>query len=129
MRWGWAYNCGPIVLRGVVRLGDGKDSQVDADGNGSRELPHRPCEPSRIVEGLSKDLLVLLCGSPLTQQRRWVNVPLERYGRDGRRFGGYYSTVFHEEWRYNFGSRYLMRVVTLENGRVVDVQSGDRGAE
>jgi hypothetical protein len=125
----WYYNFGPNLLLRVIRLRDGKIAQIDADGYGFSELPHPPCEPSRIVEGLSKYRLVLLCGSPLTQQRRWVNVPLERYGRDGRRFGGYYSTVFQEEWIYNFGSRYLMRVVTLENGRVVDVQNGDRGAD
>jgi hypothetical protein len=126
----WYYNFGPNLLLRVIRLRDGKIAQIDADGYGFSELPHPPCEPSRIVEGLSKYRLILQCGQPLTQQARWVSVPLERYGRDGRRrYGGYYSTVFQEEWIYNFGSRYLMRVVRLENGRVVDVQNGDRGAD
>ena len=36
--------------------------------------------------------------------------------------------VFREEWVYDFGPNLFMRVLTLDNGRVVQVDNGARGS-
>lgn len=126
----WYYNFGPNLLLRVLRLRDGQVVEIDADGYGFSEPPHPPCDPSRIVEGLSKYRLVLMCGAPLTRRSLPMLVPYDRWGRRAYGFrGGYFVQVHREEWVYNFGSRRFMRMVILEDGRVVDVQDGDRGSD
>jgi len=48
----------------------------------------------------------------------------------GHRYGHpqtYGSVVVEEDWIYDFGPRYLYRVVTLTAGRISNVESGRRG--
>lgn len=125
----WYYNFGSSQLLRVVRLRAGSVSDIDTDGYGYDALPSPPCNPQAIVEGLSKYRLFLLCGPPLTRRVQALVAPYDRYGRPGYDPHGYSSPVYREEWTYNFGSAYLMRLVTLENGKVIDVENSDRGAD
>ena len=120
----WTYNFGSNQLLRVVRLRHGKVVAIEADGYGFDRLPQPPCDPLDIVRGLSKYRLTVHCGEPARRKSAQVYTPLQARGRV---YPGLLEPVYREEWIYNFGSSYLLRIVTLENGRVTDVQNGDRG--
>lgn len=125
----WYYNFGSSQLLRVVRMRNGKVVNIDSDGYGFDRPPTPPCNPLDIVQGLSKFRLVLNCGEPATQKSVSVLVPLHPRSGYGSYGGGtsFVTPVQRDEWVYNFGSSYLLRIVTLENGRVTDVQNGNRG--
>lgn len=124
----WYYNFGPSQLLRILRLRNGRLVSIDTDGYGYAEPQGAACEPSRIVPGLSKYRLLLLCGEPATRESLPILAPLRRH-RGGEIVPGYVQPVFRERWVYNFGERYLLRVVTLENGRVTEVATESRGYE
>lgn len=121
----WTYNFGPNQLLRVLRLRNGRIVSIDSDGYGYNEPGGGRCESEDLVPGLSKLRLLLSCGEPLTRK----SLGLLRSYDHGRRPGyrDRYEAVWREEWVYNFGSRKLMRILIIEDGRIVDVQSGNRG--
>ena len=121
----WTYNFGSNQLLQAVHLRAGKVSRIDSDGYGFEPEPPRACHPIDLVDGLSKYRLVTLCGPPLTRESYGTLRPLRR--RDGRIVNGSLLPVYREKWVYDFGPQYLLQIVTLENGRVTDVESGARG--
>ncbi|GAC1629056.1 MAG: hypothetical protein NVS9B10_19700 [Nevskia sp.] len=127
----WTYNFGPNQLLRILRFRDGRLNAIETDGYGFRAPGNGRCAPTAIIGGLSKYRLVSACGEPATKRALGYLVPDRRRGFD--RDGGELSRGFRlqpsyrEEWTYNFGARYLLRRVMLENGRVVDVEDGERG--
>lgn len=123
----WYYDFGPSQLLRILRLRDGRVAEIETDGYG---LPPGPgtCAPLAIVEGLSEYRLLRLCGAPLSRRSQEVLVPwTHRPGDAPVARAGAWQPVHREEWVYNFGARHLLRIVTLEDGRVSDVQNGERG--
>ena len=124
----WYYNFGPNQLLRVVRLRNSRIVAIDSEGYGFYEDGQRRCAPADLVPGMSKFRVVLACGEPLTRESSSL---MRRVDDGSQRFppgyGDYLTPVYREEWVYNFGSRYLLRILTLENGRVVDVENGSRG--
>lgn len=130
----WTYDFGPQKLLRLVTLRNGQISNIDSDGYGFPRGAPKRCEPQRLIEGLSKYRLVQQCGEPLTRRSENILKPLDRqpeiYRNNGYPYAyrnQYVTPVFREEWVYNFGSRSPMRRITLEDGRVTDVESIDRG--
>lgn len=131
----WTYDFGPQQLLQLVTLRNGQISAIDSDGYGfARQLTPPRCEPRRVVEGLSKYRLVAQCGEPLTRRSEnalraaYRQSEIYRNGLDPYAYRHQYLTpVYREEWVYNFGSRSPMRRVILEDGRVTNVESIDRG--
>jgi hypothetical protein len=131
----WTYDFGPQKLLRLVTLRNGQISQIETDGYGFTPSAAPPrCEPRRVVEGLSKYRLVMLCGEPVTKRSENSLRPLyarpEIYRGEGGTYAyrnQYVTPVYREEWVYNFGSRSPMRRVILEDGRVTDVETIDRG--
>lgn len=131
----WTYNFGPQQLLRVVRLRNARVVDIASDGYGFAEPQEsrRRCSPDQLIEGMSKYRLLMACGAPLTrtlvQQGLQPYRPRYRngYPGNGTRLDGPYVDVFREEWVYDFGPNVFMRVLSLENGRVRDIQNGDRG--
>ncbi len=127
----WTYDFGPSQLLRIVRLRNARVVAIDAEGYGFTRpgdgAPPRSCAPETIATGLSKYRLLRLCGAPLTRSLRQGFRPGYAPG-DPRYRPGLYSAVYQEEWVYDLGPRYFMRVVTIENGRVSSVENGGRGA-
>ncbi|MES1945597.1 hypothetical protein PC39_15819 [Salinisphaera sp. PC39] len=117
----WVYNPGPGRLLSILRFRNGRLQSVGNDGYGFAVPGPRDCEPNRIVPGMSKYRLLETCGEPMQRDAIVLNRPLRH------RPGGYFVTVRREKWLYNFGSSRLQREVTLENGVVTDVTTGERG--
>ena len=130
----WTYDFGPQKLLQLVTLRNGQISDVDTDGYGFNPNPNPRCEPRRVIEGLSKYRLVAQCGEPITKRaenalKALYNRPeIYRGNGEGSSYRNQYVTpIYREEWVYNFGSRHPMRRVILEDGRVTNVESLDRG--
>jgi len=130
----WTYNFGPNRLLQQLRFRDGRLDSIHSGGYGFNADEPGHCGPSTIVAGLSKYELLHDCGEPISKRAETVLVPLVRDGPVYRRpdgvyayQGGYQREVFREHWVYNFGANYFLRDVTLENGKVIDVEDGERG--
>lgn len=128
----WIYDFGPNQLLRVLKIRNGRLIDIESDGYGFAAPKERRCTSNEIAEGLSKYRLLRVCGQPLTRRNLGRVQSLQRRPHDGLRGYGrsralFPVEVYREEWVYNLGSRYLLRVVTLEDGMVSDVQNGDRG--
>lgn len=118
----WYYNFGSSRLLHVLRFRNGKLTAIDTDGYGFDEA-RRSCRPNEIVTGMSQFSLMSRCGTPDARERR---IELRSFPRKG----GHRThpiSVRVDEWIYNFGPSSFIRIVTLVNGRVDEVETGDRG--
>jgi hypothetical protein len=118
----WYYNFGPSRLVHVLRFRNGKLTQIDTDGYGFNE-DAGSCNPHDIFTGMTQFMLLARCGPPDARERRLELRSFPR--RDGRR--SYPVTVRVDEWIYNFGPASFIRIVTLVNGRVDEIETGNRG--
>lgn len=125
----WTYNFGSSQLLRVLLVRGGRVEHIGAEGYGFPTPTDRRCGATDIKPGHGKYWLLMHCGEPLTRVADYVFYSEPRHPhalhRGMRR--GAVAPVYREEWTYNFGSNKLQRLVTLENGRVVDVQTGSRG--
>jgi hypothetical protein len=125
----WTYNWGSSQLLRVLRFRNGRLQKIDSDGYGFADDGPGDCTQSGITHGMSKYRLVAQCGEPVTKTADITQVPVDRYERvyDPRYQYNSWETVFREEWVYNFGPSRFMRIVHLDNARVIDVEFGARG--
>lgn len=128
----WTYNFGRNQLLHVLKLRHGRLVDIRTDGYGFAPAAYPRCAPNRIVDGLSKYRLLASCGEPLT--RRDVGFVTALKPRHRREYGGlstsrghYPVEVYREEWVYNFGSNAFLKIVTLDDGAVSEVENGERG--
>lgn len=118
----WTYNFGPSRLLHVLRFRNGKLVRIDTDGHGYDEHS-RVCDPYDITLGMSQYALLSRCGPPDERERR---LELRSFPtHHGRRTHPVTARV--DEWIYNFGPSSFIRVVTLVDGRVDEIETGDRG--
>ena len=119
----WTYNFGASRLIQILHFRHGRLESIRADGYGFDNPPASRCEPSEIVTGLSKFGLLHRCGTPLTRESY---DGLVRYHPGQPR---YMEPIRREVWVYDFGADTRLRIVTLRNGRVVSVESGEAGSD
>ena len=126
----WFYNQGSNKLIQVVQLRRGRVRDITTDGRGFNSQPS--CEPHFIEEGWSDYELFRRCGEPDVLVR-FEDVPRPnlsnrsdyRFGPSRRLYNG--PLIWAEEWQYNFGQRHLTRLIRLENGKIVDIETGNYG--
>jgi hypothetical protein len=126
----WTYNFGSNKLLRLLLFRNGRLDEIDSEGYGFAEARSARCAYSDIRSGMSKYRLLARCGEPLTRTADTLWVPyVQRHPHhpDLRGLQNSVTRVFREEWIYNFGASQLLRIVTLENGRITDVQTGRRG--
>lgn len=115
----WYYNDGPRRLIQIFVFRNGELVREETGGHGFNRFSARGCSPYDINRGMSKFELLTRCGEPVYRDSRWQIVP-------GYRFHPGAATRV-DEWVYNFGPNQFIRRVRIVDGRVVDVQLGDRG--
>jgi hypothetical protein len=119
----WHYNFGSSRLLHVLRFRNGRLTSIDTAGYGFDENNGGRCRPGEIVFGMTQFALLAQCGEPDARERR---IELRSFPRkDGHRT--YPVSVRVDEWLYNFGPSSFIRIVTLINGRVDEVETGERG--
>jgi hypothetical protein len=118
----WYYNFGPSRLLHVLHFRNGRLTRIDTDGHGY-DGSGGGCSPYEIVFGMTQYALLSRCGPPDARERRLELRSLPRRGG----LHTYPITVRVDEWIYNFGPAHFIRIVTLVNGRVDEIETGDRG--
>lgn len=120
----WYFHRGPDRLMRRVTFHNGRLVSTETLGYGVSGEPGRgTCEPRALSAGLSMGEIVARCGPPAFRES-W-------YGRRSVRFGGlteHNVLVRYETWGYDFGPNKFTRYVTFENGRITNVETGDRGS-
>ena len=111
----WYYNFGPQQLLRRLTFRDGVLIAQDTLGYGVDEIGH-DCDPNRALDGISAGELVARCGEPASRRNRSEAIvhrprPGIELWRDQRR----------EEWIYDSGGLRSVRLVQLEDGRVIGV--------
>src|SRR5512138_79997 len=80
------------------------------------------CGNRVITQGDPADKVLQFCGSPVSTQTRHAERPyIDELGRSYL-YRGLVEEVLIEEWTYNLGPNQFMRLVRIENGRVVEVK-------
>lgn len=130
----WTYNFGPNRLLQQLRFRNGKLQSIHSGGYGFNPDTQGQCGPGDIVVGMTKYQLLHNCGEPVSKHAEELLAPTVPDGALYRRpdgvyayRGGYQRQVYREQWVYNFGPNYFLRKVILENGKVTDVENGNRG--
>jgi hypothetical protein len=116
----WYYNFGPQRLLVRLLFRDGRLAREESLGYGVSEIGG-DCNLDGLPAGTPGGEIVARCGTPSTRNTR-QRTEVRRDGRGNERF----SQVRLEEWIYDIGRNRLMRVLTLENGRLLEVNSESR---
>lgn len=115
----WYYNPGPqsFIRRLIFR--NGKLVRVDSLGYGFHVSDSPSCGISTLRHVKTEYELLARCGAPRSKQMEWRAPTLQN------RFDNWQAAqpVLVQEWLYEFSSNQFRQVVTLKNGRVVDVES------
>jgi hypothetical protein len=80
------------------------------------------CDGALVDEGDSKAEVLIKCGEP-----DWTTRWSEDFVGDAGAISSYRISSEKERWLYNLGPRSFMRILLFENGRLVDVTTGERG--
>jgi hypothetical protein len=118
----WYYEFGPNRLVRVLRFRNDQLVDVDTGGYSFGDEVRGNCQPQDIEPGLSKFELIVLCGQPDARES-WTEFRSDRLGD----VFTYPVTVRVDEWIYSFGSNQFIRYVTLVNGRITKVETGEHG--
>jgi len=120
----WIYNFGANSFLRFLLFENGRLVEIATGERGydERRSAAGPCDPGRFHVGLSQYELLQQCGAPFFKDSR----------REEREFAvskGVRKRVLAriEEWTYNLGPDQFLRILTFENGKLVDVRTGDRG--
>lgn len=117
----WQYNFGPQKLMRFLRFRNGRLTRVETGPHGFIR-PAERCEPFEITEGLSMLELLSRCGEPKLVERR-----IAEHGYSLGPAGPFFPTGTPvEDWIYDFGRNRFYRIVTIIDGKVIDIVNSDR---
>jgi len=117
----WTYNFGPSRLLYLLRFRRGKLVNIETVGHGFSTHDRHACSTDQLVPDLTKYRLLQLCGPPDQREHTFLLRPEHRGAH------GVFTPIRREVWIYNFGERRLLREITLENSRVVEIDTRGRG--
>jgi hypothetical protein len=117
----WQYNFGPQNLMRFLRFRNGRLTSIQTGPHGFSS-PSEKCRPFEISEGLSMLELLSRCGEPMLIERR-----IAEHDYDFRPTGPFFPAGTPlEDWIYDFGRNHFFRIVTIIDGKVIDIASSDR---
>lgn len=123
----WTYDLGPNQFIRVFEFSAGRLQSISFDGYGFATGAQPQCQPSALTTGMSAYRLQRSCGPPDSIDVLEVLAPPRPLLRPPAAQTYSVIATHRERWVYNFGPRHLLRIITLENGRVTDIELGDRG--
>jgi hypothetical protein len=80
------------------------------------------CGNNIVDVGDSKIEVLAKCGEPALKEEVGEDFTRERDSRESRK-----AKRYVEKWTYNFGSTRFIYVLTIRDGRVIDISSEDKG--
>jgi hypothetical protein len=120
----WTYNLGPDRFMRIFKLKDGRVVEMRIGDYGYAEggASQSQCGAQSVSVGDSALEVMAKCGEPAWKDER-QEIIRERLDDETER--KVYIKV--EEWTYNFGPNQFLRIFTLRNGKVTNIQTGNRG--
>lgn len=119
----WVYNFGPNAFLEFLSFDNGRLVGIAARGYGyGGRGAARSCGQEKLQTGLSQYEILQRCGEPFFRDSRREQ-RLTTVERGARRL----LDLRIDEWTYNFGPNQFLRILTFENGQLVNVRTGDRG--
>ena len=116
----WYYNFGPRRLMVRLLFLNGRLEHEETLGYGVSNLGDS-CNLDALPAGTSAGEIVAYCGEPAGRRnQRRANVRRDNFGNER------YTPVRVEEWTYDLGDARLLRVLTLQNGRLQNVDTEGR---
>lgn len=119
----WIYNPGPLHLLLSVRFRDGR--VVASESLGPGFAPDRRdvdrCRSGLFDVGEPRVTIENLCGNPSDEESRTDHRGRTAFGRSER------VDVRVQGWTYDLGPRYFKQKFWFENGRLLRIETGDRG--
>ncbi|MBL8298334.1 MAG: DUF2845 domain-containing protein [Rhodanobacteraceae bacterium] len=116
----WYYNFGPRKLMVRLLFLNGHLQQEETLGYGVTTLGDS-CNLDSLSTGTSAGEIIARCGQPAAR-RNQRRAEVNRDSRGNER----YTPIRVEEWTYDFGDSRLLRVLTLQNGRLQRVDAEGR---
>ncbi|MDQ3797443.1 MAG: DUF2845 domain-containing protein [Pseudomonadota bacterium] len=116
----WYYDFGSNQFVRMLRFRNNRLVSVKIGGYGSDYVQRGYCDPQEINPGLSEFELLRRCGAP---DSRYSHTEFR-----SQRIGAVLTqpvSVQVDEWIYTFGNNQFIRYVTLVNGRVTRVETGE----
>ena len=122
----WTYNLGPERFMRIFKLQDGKvvDKWLGNYGFAKERANQPQCSVLSISVGDSAAEVAAKCGEP-TLKDQLEEITQEQLDANTSR--KVYVTVEH--WTYNFGPNQFLRILTIRNGKVMNIEAGDYGYE
>lgn len=119
----WAYNFGPTQLLRYLHFLNGTLQSIETGEHGftAGATGNRACQLDQLQDGMHKIDVVRRCGKPDFTDRRHD----QRSFASGGMTRSYAITV--DEWTYNLGPTRFLTTLVFENGRLTDIQRGERG--
>ena len=116
----WYYNFGPRKLMVRLLFLNGRLEREDTLGYGVTRIGDS-CSLDSYPTGTSAGEIVAYCGLPASRtEQREALIRRDGLGRER------YRPLRRETWTYDLGSSRLLRVLTLENGRLQGVDTERR---
>ena len=119
----WYYNHGPRRLLRTLRLRGDRIIAIESAGYGFAPEAPGSCRPEDLRTEMSTLELLARCGEPADREQR-VRPFAQRVGTPF----AYNSVVLEEQWIYDFGPQRFYRIITLIDGRVTSIDTGNRGS-
>jgi hypothetical protein len=116
----WYYNFGPRKLMVRLLFLNGRLAREETLGYGVNTLGES-CNLDGLAAGTSAGEIIAYCGEPAGRRQQRQAVVRRDNFRNER-----YTPVRVEEWTYDLGDARLLRILTLQNGRLQRVDAEGR---
>ncbi len=115
----WYYNPGPQRFIQRLTFRNGRLARVESLGYGFHPPRSGRCSLNTLRHVQNEYELIARCGEPASKRIEWqLPRPLGRYEN-----WQVLQPVLIQQWLYDFSDNQFRQVVTLRNGRVVEIQS------
>ena len=118
----WYYNPGP---QGFIRRLEFRDGVLRSEhslGYGFAGDNDGDCSAARVQQGTTEFELVARCGEPVSKRVTWQTLPSGHH----HGYSGTQALFPVEEWLYEFGDNRFRRIITLQNGRITQVETAKK---
>jgi len=120
----WIYNFGPNSFLRFLLFENNRLIDISTGGYGYDEKHPtiKPCDGDEVKKDLTQYDVLQRCGEPFFKDTR-LEERLIGQDKNSKRL----VVIRIDEWTYNFGPTRFMRILRFENGKLVTIETGDRG--
>ncbi len=119
----WVYNPGPQTFMRFLTFNGSQLVSIETGHRGFiASTPAQRCQINRLRLGAHESMVVQQCGEPDLKERRYATLTRKIFPG-----GRQQITIPIDEWTYNLGATYFVRILTFKNNQLIKIGTGDRG--